>query len=698
MAHPQRREAAIRLAGGVFDVVTDPDPAGRPSAFRTSLLAWSSIPSDATHHLLLHDDMVLSGTFFERAESAARAMPHAALALFAFWNSRNGAAVRQGALAGARWVPGAGEYTPVAALLLPRQVAGGYVEWARDRGDTWPDDVLMGRYLRQAGVPVFVAVPSLAEHEDLASLVDNDFQGLRRSPCFFADDPQGFFPDGSEGFPPDDAQAGRSSFEESVLGELPVIPFFKRGVAQCAVRVPGTGRWRDIRCEDYLAGRGIDADSLRAGAATRHWPLWLTAYTMGIVHSQTGRDGALDGARDDDDPRNVYGADPRVQDRGDMRGGVGGDPRVLDQADSRDGVRVLDQVDVRGGVRADPRVLDRALATMGPGGLCHELGARELARLTPELHEVARAGLEAGLANRPGHRPRAPRAFADHPRVPQAFADRPMVALTGADTFVRDHLVGALADHGCRTVGPEAGAAVVVHVCALGWDEDADPEEELRLARAAFADGRGGVLLSSCAVYGHGNHAASSPPGDAAPAPPLTETPAAPPLTEAHSAPLLADSPAAPPLVRAIRQVEAAAGGAVVLRLGEPYGPGMPQRGAVAELVLRSSLNRPAPVTGSPAQLVHVQDVARAVLAALAGNPVSRMFNIANPERLGMRELAEAVSGAVRPLDVETSDGPPKPLVDVERAAAELGWRPSVTLDYGLHTCAQWLAYESDRP
>src|SRR5215213_2842171 len=101
MAHPQRLERARELAGGVLDVVTDPDPGGQPSAFRTSLLAWSSIPDRSTHHFLLHDDMALSNTFFERVHEAAEQMPEAALALFAFWNSRNGAAVRQGALAGA---------------------------------------------------------------------------------------------------------------------------------------------------------------------------------------------------------------------------------------------------------------------------------------------------------------------------------------------------------------------------------------------------------------------------------------------------------------------------------------------------------------------------------------------------------------------------------------------------------------------
>ncbi|MGV9375764.1 NAD-dependent epimerase/dehydratase family protein [Nonomuraea sp. NPDC003707] len=615
MAHPQRREAAARLAGGVLDVVTDPDPGGRPSAFRTSLLAWSSIPGDSTHHFLLHDDMVLSSTFFQRAERAARAMPHAALALFAFWNSRNGAAVRQGALAGARWVAGAGEYTPVAALLLPKEVAEGYVEWAAGRGDTWPDDVLMGRYLRQAGVPVFVAVPSLAEHEDLASLVDNDFQGVRRSPCFFTDDPL----------------AGLG--EGAVLDDLPVIPFFKRGVAQCAVRVPGSGRWRDLRCEDYLAGLGIDAGALvaRAGAGA-HGALWLTAYTMGVVHR---------GRREP------------------------GDARVVD------GGRGL----------GDARVVDEALATMGPGGLCHELSGRELGRLSAELHEVARRGLEEGLhdAARPAPEASLGTGPADRPphAVPSpspvsliaALGPSATVAVSGAETFVREHLAHALADRGLRLAAGDSGVPVV-HVCALGWSPDADPEEELRLARAAFAGGRSGVLLSSVHVYPQRKWVDE-------------ETPV---------------SPAATPLSRALLEVEAAAPGAVVLRLGAPYGPGMPQGGPVADLVLRSSLNRPAPVSGRPVQLVHVQDVAGAVLAALERGVAGRVYNIAGRKRLRMGELAEAVSKAVRPMDVETSDEPPGPLVNVERAEVELGWREAVTLDYGLHTFAQWLAYESDRP
>ncbi|MFI6599983.1 NAD-dependent epimerase/dehydratase family protein [Nonomuraea sp. NPDC050536] len=511
MAHPKRREAAARLAGDVLDVVTDPDPGGRPSAFRTSLLAWSSVPEEATHHVLLHDDMVLSSGFFERAERAAAALPYAALALFAFWNSRNGAAVRMGALAGARWVPGASEYTPVAALLLPREVAAGYVAWARERGDTWPDDVLMGRYLRQAGVPVYVAVPSLAEHEDLASLVDNDFQGLRRSPCFVADDP---------------------ATSEDVLPDLPVIPFLKRGVAQCAIN------GRDVLCEDYLDGLGL---SVRGKSQ-----LWITAFTMGVAHA------------------------------GDL---------------------------------AEGDLVDRALATMGPGGYCHAMGSRELGRRSEAWQAEARDGLEAGLAATP--RP----------------ASRGSVTVTAEPGFLRDHLVHALTDRGH-----------LVH---------------------ALTDR--GHLVRALTDRGH-------------------------PVAEAGSA-----------RVR-VGASEIVVNDAVVLRLGEVYGPGMPQRGPLAELVLQSSLNRPLRARGPAVQLVHVRDVARAVIAALESG-VRGTFDVAGAAPVSLPDLAEAVRRAVRPVASEvTPTDEPARVMDVEPAAEHLGWRPEVDLDYGIHHYAQWLAYQSDLP
>jgi hypothetical protein len=363
MAHPQRLERARALAGDVLDVVTDPDPAGQPSAFRTSLLAWSSIPDGSTHHFLLHDDMVLSDAFFERVQRAAEEMPGAALALFAFWNSRNGAAVRQGALAGARWVPAADEYMPVAAIMLPRDVAHGYVEWARDRGGTWPDDVLMYRYLKQAGVPRYVAVPSLAEHEDMASLVDNDFQGLRRSVCFFQEDP------------------GKGA-ERPGLAELSAIPFFKLGVAQCAVKTP-TG-WRTIQCEEYL--RRFDIELPRREEFGEDWGVWLTAFTMGVVNRFEGH-----------------------------------------------------------GVDHSGLVLDQALATIGPGGLCHRLGAKALADLTPPMHKVAWDGLRFGLAMTP--------------KIKDSSSLSVRVACAGS--FVGDYLRHTLADRGYHVTEYEAD--VVIH-------------------------------------------------------------------------------------------------------------------------------------------------------------------------------------------------------------------------------------------
>jgi hypothetical protein len=524
MAHPQRLERAQALAGDVLDVVTDPDPAGQPSAFRTSLLAWSSIPADSTHHFLLHDDMVLSNSFFERVRRAAEEMPDSALALFAFWNSRNGAAVRQGALAGARWVPAADEYMPVAALMLPRDVAQGYVEWARDKGGTWPDDVLMYRYLKQAGVPRYVAVPSMAEHEDMASLVDNDFQGLRRATCFFEQDP-------GEG-------------EQPGLTELSAIPFFKLGLAQCAVKTP-TG-WRTILCEEYL--RRFDIELPPRAEFGANWGVWLTAFTMGVVNRFEGH-----------------------------------------------------------GVDQSGLVIDRALATIAPGGLCHELGAKALADLTPPLHEVAWDGLRFGLAM--------------SPRIKDRSSLSVRVACTGS--FVGDYLRHTLADRGYHVTEYDE-ADVVIH-------REGESTE--------------GAERTICLTDLH------------------TETPA----------------------------------GDCVLRLGIPYGPGMPSEQTLAQFIRNALLNRPIDLSeAKPVQLVHVKDIADAVEAVLYRSPPSRVYAIANPEITTPEDLCVAIGQSVRPVRTEgtaAKDGSPVP---VGRAVKELGWQPSVDLRYGLHTYSQWLAYETD--
>ncbi|RJQ75890.1 hypothetical protein D5S19_31185 [Amycolatopsis panacis] len=272
LTHPSRGEAAIRTAAqappGALTVVTDPEPAGPPTAVRTMVAACESIPAGSTHHLVVQDDMLLAPGLFDRARAAIAAMPGAALALFSLWDSRNGGAVRLGALTGVRWVRAVNEYTPCAALILPSAVAAGYVGYVRQRWDTWPEDILMHQYLRATGVPCFVSVPNLAEHDDPPSIAGNAFRGPRRSACY--------------------RPADRPGQEDRRLDALPAVPFFKNGVAQCVVRVPHADppRWLHLETEPYLSGLGarhLTAPRVRGLDPVAVQGTWLTAYALGVL-------------------------------------------------------------------------------------------------------------------------------------------------------------------------------------------------------------------------------------------------------------------------------------------------------------------------------------------------------------------------------------------------------------------------------
>lgn len=292
MTHPRRTGLTGRLLAaapaGALRPVADPEPAGPPTALRTAIRAWSAIAEGTTHHLVLQDDAVPADGFFDHARAAVAAAPDAAIAFYTNWNSRNGAAVRLAALAGSRWVTATHEYTPTVALALPARIAAGFANFAEAHGSTWPDDVVMSRYLRSAGVPVLLVAPNLVEHADEPSVLRNDSHGSRRSACFAAP-------------PGDDWSLGAGPLDPDV------IPFFKHGIAQCVVREDG--RRTTIDAERYFGRAGWDFDACQKqrlevtgsvfGALDeleRHLDeeaiegLWTTAYLLGAL----GTRGRLD--------------------------------------------------------------------------------------------------------------------------------------------------------------------------------------------------------------------------------------------------------------------------------------------------------------------------------------------------------------------------------------------------------------------
>ncbi|GGZ40049.1 hypothetical protein GCM10010387_38020 [Streptomyces inusitatus] len=572
MTHPKRLPAAERLAAsappGALKVVMDPDPAGKPSVLRTALAAWSSIEEGATHQLVVQDDMILSDAFFERARAAVEEMPDAALALFALWDSRNGAAVRFGAMAGVRWVGAVNEYFPCVAIILPRRVAAGFVEYGRRRLDAWPDDILMYQYLRANRIPGYVSVPSFAEHEDHGSISGNAFRGPRRSVCFLPDD--------------------RPGDEGSRLEGLRVIPFFKHGVAQCTVRVEGPGpeRWLHLECEDYLEGSGIRVGSLEPAKSGLTEAVdqeavrgtWLTAFTMGFVHRREGRGTDL----------------------------------------------------------SQTPACAEALATIGPGGVSHHRSEERIAEMRESLAEIARAGVEAGIeaAGRSLTAARPTRGGPDHE-----------IGLLGGATLLGEHILRGLADRGHR---------VTAVTTSDGRLDGLDTLIDLRPLGAG--DGAGAHVV-----------------------------------------------------VRSLDRVTGTGRSRTALYTGDLYGPGCSLDSPIGRMVWSALRSHPVVLTDPPGEglrPLHTTDLIAALSHALRTPPAPRSLLLPDPDPVGVRELAEKVRAAVRPVPVETVDAPPAtrppsaPLPARAPAPAPgrpAEWKPSMDLHHGLHTFAQWLAYEGIR-
>ncbi|HYZ28230.1 MAG TPA: NAD-dependent epimerase/dehydratase family protein [Thermoleophilaceae bacterium] len=135
-----------------------------------------------------------------------------------------------------------------------------------------------------------------------------------------------------------------------------------------------------------------------------------------------------------------------------------------------------------------------------------------------------------------------------------------------------------------------------------------------------------------------------------------------------------------------------------VLRFGIPYGP-RARAAAVIPAFFKSALaGRPLTIAGGGLQsrrFTYVGDLARGVVAALAPPARNRVYNLASEETVTILELANAVAGIVGDTDILHTQGRAGDFRGAEissaRAAAELGWTASTTIEQGLALYHEWL-------
>jgi hypothetical protein len=189
MAHPARRQQAEQLQrrypGLDIEIVFDPEPKRGGTTLPTARLAWQRIKDGATHQLVLQDDVQLCRNFCEVLEQALSVAPAGAISLHVSWEKSTAQSARIAALIGASWVPIVDPLTPTQALLLPVAAARQFASFAARYSDDTPDNRVMAKFLSTLGIESYAAVPNLAQHRPVQSLLLNDLlYGVRDAAVF----------------------------------------------------------------------------------------------------------------------------------------------------------------------------------------------------------------------------------------------------------------------------------------------------------------------------------------------------------------------------------------------------------------------------------------------------------------------------------------------------------------------------------
>jgi UDP-glucose 4-epimerase len=141
----------------------------------------------------------------------------------------------------------------------------------------------------------------------------------------------------------------------------------------------------------------------------------------------------------------------------------------------------------------------------------------------------------------------------------------------------------------------------------------------------------------------------------------------------------------------------------VALRYFNVYGPRMDIYGLYTEVLIRwmerIESGTPPLILGDGLQtmdFVHVADIARANILAARADVTDEVFNVASGTETSLKELAAALSEAMK-SDLVPEHGPARAvngvtrrLADTTAAADRLGFRAEIGLDDGLRGLVEW--------
>jgi len=139
-----------------------------------------------------------------------------------------------------------------------------------------------------------------------------------------------------------------------------------------------------------------------------------------------------------------------------------------------------------------------------------------------------------------------------------------------------------------------------------------------------------------------------------------------------------------------------------VIRLSNPYGPRQETagaQGAASVFLQRVQAGHPLEIWGDGSVVrdyLYVTDAVQGILAAHHHRGGGGLYNIGSGEGTSLADLIEAIR-QVTGRKVQVLHRParafdvPANVLDVSRAARELGWRPEVSLEEGLRRTWEWL-------